>query len=331
MSDQYKSGIIAASSRFNFGDVLYSKLAEYMFSDFIHVNLNGCNVDNFTNITLPFNKVSLDKAMYIGGELYPKSISSQWLSEDRYRAFFYRVAEKLNLAIAPGLFVAARREMSLSVGMQNIDMASRDTVSRLSKFEFLGVRDDISYKKAKLRGLDPTLIPDIALLSSEYMSCKLEKTNTAVFHFNEAFLKYNFNDALEIVNYYSNNFGLNPIIQNMAKCKNHDSEHLARLLANRVKGQFLDADSVVDIVRTLERCNLYVGNSFHGGIVASSFKSPIVWVEAHGNKLKNLSNFYSIPYINTGSKNYPDPHVINESFSRDAVTGLEYAKSFFSS
>lgn len=322
---------VAASSRFNYGDVLYSLLADKVFSDISHVNLTGVIPEEVQGNVYKFDKVRSNRNIYLGGELFPKAISAQYKSESVYSFYKYRIAERLKLPIPKGLFVKSDKSMSLSVGMQNIDMADMATIRELEKFEFLGVRDDVTFSKLKSYGLNPVLIPDFALITPDVYTFPSQKKNIAIFHFNENYLENYFDRAEEIVKKYTEEYKVVPVIQNMARCFNHDSSQLSQRLAKHVGGEFYEADSVEGITRRLSSCKLYVGNSFHGGIVASVYGADIVWVSAHGNKLKNLAGFYNIPYISEATNRLPSPGRISESFIVEAHYGVEHAKKFLSS
>ncbi|WP_300433551.1 polysaccharide pyruvyl transferase family protein [uncultured Thalassolituus sp.] len=322
---------VATSSRFNYGDILYSLLADKVFPGISHVNLTGLIPDKVQGDIYGFDKVCSAKNIYLGGELFPKALSAQYKSESIYGFYKYRIAERLKLPIPRGLFVKSDRSISLSVGMQNIDMADKATIRELDRLEFLGVRDDTTFSKLKDHGLNPVIVPDFALITPDVYTFSDGKKDIAIFHFNESYLENYFDRAEAIVNWYTAEHKLVPVVQNMARCLNHDSNELSQRLAERVGGEFYEADSVEGITKRLSSCKLYVGNSFHGGIVASVYGAEIVWVSAHGNKLKNLAGFYNVPYISENPDRLPLPGKVAESFIVEAHNGVEHAKKFLSS
>jgi polysaccharide pyruvyl transferase WcaK-like protein len=321
-----KKYVVSASSRFNYGDVLYAYIAENILEFDEHMNLSGTNVDpSIMKPTQAINKFRADRIVYLGGELFPKPYWSHWMLESKLKAYWYRLIQKVLKNKRYFLNSNSNNEYALAIGAQKLSSLDGALIERLQSFEFLGVRDYVTEEALTKLGVNCEFVPDLAFSIAEiFQPASVHDFKYGVFHFNEDTLTNNFDDCAALIKKISVKYNVKPVIQNFARCPNHDSESLSRKLALTSDAIFSEASNIKTITNVLAGADFYVGNSFHGGVVASSYGADIGWIGAHGEKLKNLALTYDLPLIDLTSTKSVELRKIKSNLSEQVIEKLKF-------
>ncbi len=295
-------GLVSCSSRFNFGDVLYGKIAELSCRKFVHVTLNGMVCKELKHNSISITDGSFNQLNYLGGEMFPKPLVAHYKSESLIKYIYHNLKSKMPFSRYPEDFFGNSEEYAAhAIGMQRLNKENTQTINYLKNFRFLGVRDILSFDVSEKLNLNPVFVPDLGFTCKKIFNNKNNKNSVIAIHLNSFQLKSNENKVIDLLVYLKrNNIKFNII--SLASCRNHDDRHKLILIAKKFNVEYVEINDVDSGIRLLSSVDGYIGNSFHGGVVAAAYGANVIWLKAHGQKMDNLAKTYNLNVVNLNNE-----------------------------
>lgn len=174
---------------------------------------------------------------------------------------------------------------------------------KLKNVDYFSVRDTITRKNLKNKGVETKLYPDSAILMSKFYAIEHldELVNIDVRHFvalkkgKYVFFQINRNHAKQkeekiaaLLNAIHHETGADICLCPIGKASNHNDDEALQLIFPHLDGdaQFFNDVTIWDIMYLIANAQCYIGTSLHGAITAMSYAVPYV-----GINVKKLNSY----------------------------------------
>lgn len=328
---------LSASDRINYGDLLFpiifKKFVEdenYMI-DFYNYGLVKSDLSYFGALpTQSYLKLLKNvkkkggKLIIGGGEVFFANWKTLYsfinplyveLSKNRY---FKKIDNKINLA----KIILSRNKVIVPFCPSKMELKSKDLEiyfssvggsfygnkdsnfnvrlsNNLKQSALLSVRDERTLKSMQDMGLEAKLVPDTAIIMSDFFTKDylLSITDFSDFRMeNYIFLqlgKYKGPEDLKQfaadIKRLSNDLNLDVVLCPIGKALGHEDDIILRELQKyECSFYFFNPNNIFEVMYLIANSSLYIGTSLHGMITAQSFNIPFIGLNP---KLKKLESY----------------------------------------
>lgn len=171
----------------------------------------------------------------------------------------------------------------------------RGLEQKLKNVDYFSVRDLVTQKNLKNRGVDTKLYPDSAILMSKFYPIEYLETLVNVdvksfvaskrgkyvfFQINRNHAKQKEDKIASLLNSIYQQTGTDICLCPIGKASNHNDDEALELIFPLLKGdaRFFKEVSLWDIMYLIANAQCYIGTSLHGAITAMSYAVPYVGI-----------------------------------------------------
>lgn len=326
---------LSASDRNNYGDLLFPLiLKKYLSrktskSTFDNYGIIESDLTNFGALkTKSFKRLNRDIKMdkeestlvIAGGEV----LGGNWLNIYRFVSTFYnyiyhnkylhslflktKILEKTNYItrsssvpfVLDGPNFSNTKIVYNSVGANGVYkiLYKRRYIKYFNNIENLSVRDKKSQLHFSQVGIESKLVPDSAILMSDFFCDELENVSLECKKFQErryVFLQLgnkkgpdDIKSFVENVKSFADRHSLEVVLCPIGLAMDHSDDKLLKKIHSKYSDIFsyYDPKNLYEIMFLLKNSNLYLGTSLHGFITAQSFNVPFFVFTQKIQKLK---------------------------------------------
>lgn len=368
--------LIGAFDRHNYGDILFPIVhSEFLMSkgvDTKHIHYHAISAADLRNVggylttsvhdMLTSGLQTNDAVILCGGDI----LSADWLLMVGHlrSAGFMKLARVIRRILGVDMsndlarailgerhtypYVVAPKDTSSHVYYTAVGGAGFQSNRQLERVcellkgvDRLSVRDTQVQKLLVDKGLSPRLVPDTALIMSEFFKLEqLEDRNWSQilrihgdFDWDRSFsfqgakrlLESSLDELTEELILSNQLTGLSPVFVPIGRAPDHEDhvvldELFQRLVARNVTCAYLDSEHVMDIMGALAKAQFYVGTSLHGAITTYAFgKKPCALFASKVTKLKDFLE----SWMTEGDYGLFDTASFSKSFSKIVDSGTE--------
>ena len=326
--------IFGPYDRFNFGDLLFPIVLEH----YLKVNISQANCCFFGTFNFDLTKrggyhgrgyteliKSLSKqknriVIVAGGEVLGASwhilyfYKSQWYSFLCSNKFFKKLLIKLNIS---RILNKSRTNMPFNINKNDFPINTLaiynsvggiylDDFSEFKNQSFinlLGVRDNLTFKKAKTAEIDNVgLYPDSAIMISSIITDQrldndknirpfireFQNNQFCVFQISDHHAKELVDKISEQLTYIADTLNVRILLCPFAKLAGHSNQIPLKQILKKSKGKFIyiNSPSLSEIVFLIRHCKFFIGSSLHGIIVSMSYSKPYFAIGKNHTKLQ---------------------------------------------
>ncbi len=369
-----KIALVAACDRNNFGDVLLpimledfiKKYSEIDF-DFEYFALSAADLSNVGGKkTKPISLINSDINIIIltGGEVLCSHYLNMYLNlqTSRFKIIFLKVLSKISHVLADGICKCLlkgktplpwivdpdSRQIVIynavgGIGLDKMRENHKIEIKKLvNKCSFFSVRDKKTYSEINKMGVNCELIPDTAVLMSDFYTdeflqshCSAEVKNIIseldtyfVLQVNKKYGKYLI-DSISCVIDRLNNAGLKCVLLPIGRAQGHEDIIPLSKIARKAKNSILiEQNNIYDVIYIIKNSVLYTGTSLHGAITAISYDIPHVALTSEAVKLINFLETWNTTK-KTYFKDFDDMYnyIVNLQCNYDCICDNKKVKS----
>lgn len=335
---------VAASDRYNYGDLLFPLVAKYA--------LESCGPCEFNNVAIIESDLSeigalptQDYSVFLAPNKMPiksniliaggQVVNSEWTQllafiNERFVRLFERFKAnklrsklyyKFNLAREPFPFVISNPETLANNrvfyhavgGSVPLDKKKSALMQdALEQSAYLTVRDKRTRILLKNKmGLDAPILPDSAMLYSEIRPREHLKRPVehdyicAQFGYQKS--KPNLQTILRKLREVHKFFGMPIGLLSIGNCPGHDDMKVVEWIEEHADFPVfrLKHDHIDDVTAAIAHAKLFIGTSLHGAIISMSYGNPFVAVNKNIKKLDSYTKTWAPQYLK-GCVDYQD-------------------------